>query len=229
MPVLVEKEVPSLRAVPHMSRQGERVYIAGASSEIERIELWSAALRKAGVLVVSTWPEVVRKVGSANPMTATRNERAGWANTDLNEIVEASVFWLLLPTGKPTAGAYTELGFAILQSRMQHDARNMGFPVIPLITISSGKETSIFTALTHRHTATDDEAFAEIVDNHTNGRPPIRTADQKADLLVKVLLDDDYDDFDNNDEDDDGIDDPLPEDGLPKKLDAQLKKIFAPK
>jgi len=136
-----------------------KVYVAAASSEIERAEKWMTMLRAAGIKVVSTWPEVIRKVGEANPMNGAREERTYWAATDLAEVSTSEVFWFLLPDGKPTMGAYTELGYAVALGAMSQEARNAGIIDAPNYwLVCSGVETSIFTALAD-HFTTDEEAF----------------------------------------------------------------------
>jgi hypothetical protein len=141
-----------------------KVYIAGASSEMERAEKWMAAARAAGIEVTSTWPEVIRAVGDANPMSASREDRAMWAATDLGEVASADVFWLLL--GKPTAGAYTELGYAVMLGAVAKQARAAGIDDVPdLWIIASSTETSIFTALAH-HFETDEDAFHALKQRH---------------------------------------------------------------
>ena len=136
-----------------------RVYVASASSEIERAEKWMAALREAGIEVTSSWPEVIRKVGEANPMSASREQRAVWAATDLSEVSDADVLWLLLPEGGPTAGAYTEFGYAVLLGATAQQARRLGVADAPIFwIIVSGEEKSIFTALAD-HFADDEMAF----------------------------------------------------------------------
>lgn len=139
-----------------------RIYVAGASSEIERAEQRMAALRAVSIEVTSTWPEVIRKVGAPNPMGATRDERMLWSMADLDQVSEADVFWFLLPEGKPTAGAYTEFGYALMLGGMARAARAAGVIGAPEFWILvSGTETSIFTALAD-HYATDSEALDAI-------------------------------------------------------------------
>lgn len=153
----------------------KKIYVAGASSEIVRAERWMKALRDAGIEVVSSWPEVIRKVAesmklghdviaAANPMNATRAERQHWAATDLAEVSISSILWFLLPsTGKPTAGAYTELGYAIALGAMAQEARKVGIEDAPNYRlVCSGTETSIFTALADWFPS-DEEAFAAIL------------------------------------------------------------------
>jgi hypothetical protein len=136
-----------------------KIYVAGASSEIERAEKWMAALREAGVEVTSSWPEIIREVGAANPMEASREDRLLWSAQDLAEVSNSNVFWFLLPEGKPTAGAYTEFGYAVFMGAAASEARNAGITGAPLFwIIVSGEETSIFTALAD-HFGTDEQAF----------------------------------------------------------------------
>jgi hypothetical protein len=139
-----------------------RVYVAAASSEIERAEKWMARLREAGVEVVSTWPEVIRKVGAANPMEASREERAGWASADLSELSSANVLWLLLPE-KPTSGMWIEYGYGLCFGAVAKEAREAGVEGAPKFQIvSSGIERSIFTALAPNYES-DEVAFEMIV------------------------------------------------------------------
>jgi hypothetical protein len=138
-----------------------KVYVAGSSGEIERAEKWMASLREAGIEVTSTWPEVIRKVGEANPMTASREDRMLWAAQDLSEVSNATVFWFLLPEGQSTAGAYTEFGYALFLGATAREARALGIGAPQFRVVVSGKETSIFTALAE-HFASDEEAFRSL-------------------------------------------------------------------
>jgi hypothetical protein len=129
------------------------VYVAASSGEIERAEKWMKALRDAGIVVQSTWPEVIRKSGGvANPMSATREQRREWSFTDLAEVKKAEILWLLCPN-VPTIGAYVELGFACGSS----EAAN------PRTLIASGIEPrTIFTSICGYY-ETDELAFDAIL------------------------------------------------------------------
>lgn len=136
-----------------------KVYVAAASSEIERAEKCIAALRASGFEVTSTWPEVIRKVGHANPMTASREQRAGWAAMDLSEVSDATVLWFLIPPkGVATDGANVEYGYALFLGAASQEARLAGInaPIYRILT--SGEERSIFTALS-THFDTDEQAI----------------------------------------------------------------------
>lgn len=126
-----------------------KVYVAGSSSELDRAARWSQALRDAGITVVSTWPEVVAKVGSANPADAPADQRRSWAYTDLVvELGAADTLWLLAPLESPGRGAYVELGVA--------------FAARKTIVCSGPTLQSIFCALGSEF-ATDEHAFAVLI------------------------------------------------------------------
>lgn len=127
-----------------------RVYIAAASvpSEIERVERWAAQLKEIGVEIVSTWPQNIRDVGTANPRDATREQRMEWAETCADQVAMANALWLMCPPlGVTTRGAWFELGIAY--------ACNM--PIV----CSGDTEQTIFTALVEEWSG-DEGAFSEI-------------------------------------------------------------------
>jgi nucleoside 2-deoxyribosyltransferase len=94
-----------------------RVYVAGASAEIERVLLAIATLRTAGIDVVCTWPAIVTKVGDANPASASKEQRFGWAAQDLAEVLSADVLLFLVPASSATLGAPWEAGVAWLAGK----------------------------------------------------------------------------------------------------------------
>lgn len=128
-----------------------RVYLAAASTpgQIERVQLWTARLRSAGVTVTSTWPSTVTAVGAGNPRDATVAQRRGWAVQELRELERADALWLLAPpNGVTTRGAWVELGVAYTRA---------------MLVVSSGDtRQSIFTALTEEF-ATDEDAFRALL------------------------------------------------------------------
>jgi nucleoside 2-deoxyribosyltransferase len=90
-----------------------KVYIAAAAGETERVARAIAAARGAGLEVVCTWPEVIAKVGDANPRGASVVDRFGWSSQDLAEVDQADVLWFLVPTPPVTTrGAWVEVGLA---------------------------------------------------------------------------------------------------------------------
>lgn len=130
-----------------------KVYLAGASSEIERARFNAQRMRDADIHVMSTWVEVIGKAGSANPAHATPEQLTKWTLRDLEEVKTADVLWLQLPAlDKHTVGAWIELGIAYSSN---------------VIVLMSGPHRPIFTpVLAHKHFETDDEAFAWLKEEH---------------------------------------------------------------
>lgn len=122
-----------------------RVYVAGASAEIERADRVIALCEMAGFKVVSTWPALVRQVGHANPRDAAKEDRRRWSINDLEEVAQAHVLWFLAPT-KPltTSGAWVELGAAYALG-------------VSIVTSGDTKQ-SIFSAVGEEF-ATDEEVI----------------------------------------------------------------------
>lgn len=92
-----------------------KIYVAGASAELERAESAIASLRAAGHEITHDWPAVIRRVrieGGQKDSDLTDEERHGHAHDDLLAVERADVLWLLVPDA-PTSGAWVELGFAI--------------------------------------------------------------------------------------------------------------------
>jgi hypothetical protein len=129
------------------------IYLAGASSEIDRARNWVQRLRDAGIHVVSTWVDVIGKVGQSNPVDATIEQLTQWTLRDLAEVKASDLMWLLLPAlDKHTVGAWVEMGYA-------HAAR------IPIVM--SGPHRPIFTpVLAAMHFHDDESMFTEIVRRH---------------------------------------------------------------
>jgi hypothetical protein len=127
-----------------------KIYLAASSAEIERARTWHARLTIAGINVVSTWISVIDKVGATNPTDATVEQRREWSALDLDEVRSADVLWFLVPPrAVPTRGAWIEVGTAYNANK--------------LLVFSGETSQSIFCAL-GMECATDDEAFARIVE-----------------------------------------------------------------
>ena len=118
---------------------GLRIYVAGASTDRERVARYMGALREAGWEVTEDWcaAEAASGLddGDLDDVTATAAARR-----DLNGIDRADVFWLVAPE-RPSFGACTELGYAVAR-RGSHDA--------PTRIIISGPCPSIFARLADR-------------------------------------------------------------------------------
>lgn len=126
-----------------------KAYVAGASSEIERVENVIKQLRDAGITITCTWPEEVRKVGHANPPEASHAQRGSWAKQDLREVDQANALLICLPgKGHSTSGAWTELGFAYAKDKL---------------IIMAGEHHSVFTGLADHHYKRDDHAVEHLI------------------------------------------------------------------
>jgi len=123
-----------------------KLYLAGASSELDRAKMWAQKLRDIDIMLTSTWVDVIGRVGTANPANATIEQLTAWTLRDLAEVAEANILWLLLPAlGVNTVGAYIELGYAVGQ-------RNY--------IVMSGPHRPIFTpALANQHFEADTDAY----------------------------------------------------------------------
>lgn len=125
-----------------------KIYIAAASSEIDRAEKWIKRCQEVGIEVTSTWCATVRKAGAANPADADQLQRRIWATQDLKEVGQADALWFLLPgVGHQTDGAWGELCFAFAKDKW---------------IVLSGKHHSIFTGLATMIRENDEDAFKEI-------------------------------------------------------------------
>jgi hypothetical protein len=92
-----------------------KVYVAGASAEIERARKVRDQLLALGMDCTSSWMRNIDKEGKSNPTDATPEKYAEWA---LADTAEADVFLLLLPAKEiQTVGAWVELGAAHLQRK----------------------------------------------------------------------------------------------------------------
>lgn len=121
-----------------------KVYLAGASKEIERARQWAEKLRDADIMLTSTWVEVIGRVGAANPATASPEQLTKWTLRDIAEVQDADLLWLLLPAiGVETVAAYVELGVAYVSEKR---------------IVTSGPHRPIFTPVLA------DESFAADVD-----------------------------------------------------------------
>ena len=91
-----------------------RVYVAGSSGEIERVERVIAHLRLMGVTITHDWTadiRAVRAAGLASDADLSDDEARKHALTDLEAVATAHAVLFLAPT-TPTRGAWVEMGYA---------------------------------------------------------------------------------------------------------------------
>lgn len=126
-----------------------KLYIAGSSAEMVRAAAWHVKARADGFDVLSTWVDVIGKVGEGNPRDVSPLQRQTWAVADFMQVSEADVLWFLVPPkGKETRGAWAELGFAAASDL--------------LIICSGDTKQSIFCALGAEH-EDDHSAYAALL------------------------------------------------------------------
>ncbi len=93
-----------------------RVYVAGASAEVDVCEWYRDRLLAAGVDVAHNWMASVRANPERRDNEIPRRDRKRIAATCANSVAVADVFWLLAPKGM-TIGAWVELGIAFGSAR----------------------------------------------------------------------------------------------------------------
>lgn len=136
-----------------------RVYVAGASREMDRCAAAMALVRELGGTITCDWVEAIRASGSPANEGKTDEERRADATEDLKGVSDADVLWLLAPEGT-SAGAWTELGYALaLRSTTRHHESGR-----PLRIVVSGRASarSIFAALADEEIPSDIAAARRI-------------------------------------------------------------------
>jgi hypothetical protein len=130
-----------------------RIYLAGASAEVDVCEWYRDRLLTAGVDVVHNWMASVRSDPERRDNEVPRRDRKRIAATCANHVASVDVFWLLIPKGS-TVGAWVELGIAFGSAR----------PAI----IVSGPWATVFGDLADQFTE-HEHAFEHIVGLATYG------------------------------------------------------------
>lgn len=124
-----------------------RVYIAGASAEVELCERYRDRLHANGI-DVHDWMSRVRANPRRHDRAIPETERRRIAAQNANAVASADVFWLLIPE-TTTIGAWVELGIAFGSAR----------PAI----IVSGPWRSIFADLADQFSS-HEHAFDHVVE-----------------------------------------------------------------
>lgn len=128
-----------------------KVYLSGASKELNRCCLWRDNLIKEGIDITVDWMKEIEKNGFGDEFIPGKR-RAQFAKNDINGVLDADVFWLLVPNNQ-SLGAWVELGAALSKSII----------IGGIDIITSGPWRSIFMDLADMKFVTDDDAFNYIL------------------------------------------------------------------
>lgn len=93
-----------------------RIYLAGASKELDLCEHWRDELRRVGFEITHDWMAICRepKYAGVPPEKIPRDERRHLAAYDLEGVARAEAFWLVVPPeGSLSIGMWVELGYAL--------------------------------------------------------------------------------------------------------------------
>ena len=142
----------------------KRIYVAGASSNIDQIEHYIKKLQDAGWTISFDWTAPVRQVGDASPDDPKIRRDAALA--DLQGVGTADVVWLLQPDATSTStGAWVELGAALTRREIylllhENSSHEVNFPIKDVTVVASGlSKKCIFTDLSDYRFHGHDEAF----------------------------------------------------------------------
>lgn len=129
-----------------------KVYVAGASAEIDRARRVIAELHQRGHEVLFDWPAAIDAAGGrANGLS---EERVHYAREDYGAALACDVLVLLVPSAS-TIGAWVELGAALSQNAL-----------VLASGLASDFERTIFTALAHRRFVTHELGYESRADAH---------------------------------------------------------------
>lgn len=135
---------------------GLTFYVAGASSEMERVERAMRALEDLGLRNAFDWCAEIRRVGGPSPKPGDP-QRFASACSDWRAARDANVFWLLAPLpGNTSTGAWVELGVRIENVRSAYSPHR-----IAKTLISGDAARCIFASLVPEF-ETDELALAHI-------------------------------------------------------------------
>jgi len=90
-----------------------RVYLAGASRELDRVLPMVERLERSGLVVLhSRWWDAVQHHGVGKDGELTREQQAAHATADLEGVRDAELVWVLWPEAR-SVGAALEYGYAL--------------------------------------------------------------------------------------------------------------------
>lgn len=132
-----------------------RVYVAGASRELDRVKAMVAKLEASGLVeITSRWFDAVEAWGVGRDAELTDDQARGHALADLQGVSEAELIWFLWPQNH-SAGAFVEFGYAL---SLKNNT----------VLVSGEHSACIFTRLADFRSTTDENAL-ELVLNLAAG------------------------------------------------------------
>ena len=132
-----------------MTTRKVSVYVAGASAEAVNVTTWISRFTNAGIEITHDWTADVFAHALTPQDDLADETRRLYAQQDLEAVVRASIFWLIVPE-KPSIGCYVELGAALVTLK-------------PIIYVSGAHRRTIFTSLATECFDHHAEVFVKIV------------------------------------------------------------------
>jgi hypothetical protein len=148
----------------------KKIYVAGASAQIELIEIFIAKLKEAGWEITFDWTVKVREVGNASPDDPDVRRDAALA--DLDGVRRAKVLWLVQPDATSTStGAWVELGSALERRALaeNHPDTPHGVGVETVFVVVSGSSKKcIFSDLADMRFLSHDDALDYLLSGYAS-------------------------------------------------------------
>ncbi len=160
---------------PDLLRRVTKVYVAGASAEIERARTMISLLEAAGIHVTSTWPSIIDSVGDANPRDASRDDRRRLSSICLEQVREADLLWFLVPPkDRPSSGAWVETGCAIDRGKLVIASGDTKQSIFPSLAIELDDDHAAL-ALIRKLADSQDEVVEQVKRDAERWRITART------------------------------------------------------
>ena len=140
-----------------------KIYVAGASAQIDLVEGFIAALKKHSHTITFDWTVVVRRAGSASPDDL--DVRRAAAESDLRGVERSDLMWLVQPDEASTStGAWVELGYAHALKDLRGRSVGVRAAAPPVLVVSGASKKCIFSDLADHRFASHDDALAFILE-----------------------------------------------------------------
>lgn len=158
------------------------IYIAGGSSEFEICQRMISAVVEAGGRITFDWT-LSPEWGLGRSLTPA--ERRAAANVDLAAVIDARLFWLVLPY-RLSEGAHVELGAALALRALGRE--------VEVIVSGPMHASRLFHALADRVFADHEEALAYVVGRCRGGSTlpqdaaAVVPAPEGASMLGEVMM-----------------------------------------